>query len=142
MAASDNKAVVQRFFDEAVNGQRVDVVDEIFSPDFEWRMPFSPETQREPSAMKGMLSTLHGAFSDFQVKVENLIAEGDKVVAQVSASGTQDGDLMGMPPGNKSASWTVVHVFTVRDGKITEDITALDRMGLMEQLGHVPAPTG
>jgi steroid delta-isomerase-like uncharacterized protein len=138
--SDQNKAVVRRFFDEAVNGGQVEVVDELFSPEFSWQMPFSPETQHGPEAMKGMVSTLRGAFSDFDVRVEELIAEGDKVVARVTASGTQDAELMGMPASNKSATWKIVHVFTVRDGTITDDITVTDRMGMMEQLGHVPSP--
>jgi steroid delta-isomerase-like uncharacterized protein len=138
--ADDHKAVVRRFFDEAVNEGRVEVVDELFSSRFFWQMPFSPQTQHGPEGMKRVVSTLREAFSDFDVRVDELISEGDRVVAVVTASGTQDGEFMGRPASNKTAAWTVIHVYTVRDGTITEGITVADRMAMLEQLGHVPAP--
>jgi ketosteroid isomerase-like protein len=104
--SDDNKAVVRRFFDEAVNEGRVDVVDDLFSPRFSWQMPFSPETQHGPEGMKEIVTSLREAISDFDVRVDELIAEGDRVVAVVTASGTQDGELMGRPASNKRAAWT------------------------------------
>jgi steroid delta-isomerase-like uncharacterized protein len=132
---SENKETVLRWTDEVLNQGNIDVVDELFAEDFRWQMPFNPEPLHGPEAMKETVAAFRDAFSDFAVEVEDVLAEGDKVALSYKASGTNDGEMMGAPATGKSAEWRVMHVFTLRDAKVVDDVTILDRMGLMEQLG-------
>jgi steroid delta-isomerase-like uncharacterized protein len=137
---SKNKEIVVRWTDEVLNQGNIDVVDELFAEDFSWEMPFNPGPLHGPEAMKETVSAFRAAFSDFAVDVEDVLAEGDKVALKYTASGTNDGEMMGAPATGESAEWRVMHVFTLRDGKIVDDVTILDRMGLMEQLGQAQRP--
>jgi steroid delta-isomerase-like uncharacterized protein len=138
--SEENKVTARRFFDDVVNGGDLDLIDEQFAEDLAFHMPFSPEPLSGPGSVKLTIAGLRGAFSDFKVVVEDLIAEGDIVVARLTASGTNDGELMGLPATNRPASWSVIHVMKFQDGKIVEDRVQGDRMGLMEQLGHIQPP--
>jgi steroid delta-isomerase-like uncharacterized protein len=139
---SENKAVVTRWAEEVLNQGKLEVIDELFADEFTWEMPFSPEPLRGTRAMKETVAAFLVAFSDFQVDVEEVLGEGDKVALKYTASGTNDGEFQGTPPTGKHASWHVEHVFTLREGKIVADVTVLDRLGLLEQLGLVPARVG
>jgi predicted ester cyclase len=90
--------------------------------------------------MKETVSAFRAAFSDFAVDVEDVLAEGDKVGLTYRASGTNGGEMMGTPATGESAGWRVMHIFTLRDSKIVDDVTILDRMALMEQLGQAQSP--
>jgi steroid delta-isomerase-like uncharacterized protein len=136
---SENKVVVTRWAEEALNQGKLDVIDELFADEFTWEMPFSAEPLHGPQAMKKTVATFLAAFSDFHVEVAEVLGEGDKVALKYTASGTNDGEFQGAPPTGRHASWYVQHMFTVRDGKIIADVTVLDRRGLLEQLGLVTA---
>jgi steroid delta-isomerase-like uncharacterized protein len=131
-----NKEIVLRWAEEVLNQGKVDVVDELFAEDFVWHMPFSPEPLRGPEAMKQTVAAFLAAFPDFAVDVEEVLAEGDKVALKYTASGTNDGELLGEPATGAPAAWPVMHVFTLRDGKVVNDVTVLDRLRIMEQLGR------
>jgi steroid delta-isomerase-like uncharacterized protein len=134
--AVGNKEVVLRWAEEVLNEGRVAIVDELMAGDFTWRMPFSREPLRGPQAMKEIVATFLGAFPDFAVDVKNVVAEGDKVALEYVASGTNDGEFLGESATGNSATWRVLHVFTLRDGRVIEDVTVLDRLSLFEQLGR------
>ncbi len=82
---------------------------------------------------------LRTAFPDFRITIEDLIAEGDKVVAHMVFSGTNDGPFLGRPSTGKSASWTAIRIYHLADGKIVDTVAMQDRLGLMQQLGFVPS---
>jgi steroid delta-isomerase-like uncharacterized protein len=133
---AENKEVVLRWAEEVLNQRRIDTIDELMADDFTWRMPFAPEPLRGPRAMKEIVSAFLGGFSDFAVEVKSVLAEGDKVALEYTASGTNDGEFLGSPPTGRRAEWTVLHIFTLRDEKVAEDVTVLDRLTLMQQLGR------
>jgi steroid delta-isomerase-like uncharacterized protein len=139
--SEENKAVARRFFDDAVNGRDLDVIDEIFAEDFVYHVPFSPEPQSGPESIKQVVAGFHTGFSDFSAVVEQMAAEGDTVAIRLTLGGTNDGEMMGMPATNRQAKWSAVHMMTIRDGKVVEDRVLLDRVGMMEQLGQAPAPS-
>ena len=80
------------------------------------------------------------AFPDLHFTIEELIAEGDKVAGRYTARGTHKGELMGIPPTNNAISLTVSEIYRIADGKITEHWVILDALGMMQQLGVIPAP--
>jgi len=83
---------------------------------------------------------MFGAFPDWQVTVEDMIAEGDKVVARYTAHGTQRGELLGIPATGKSVTTTAIDIFRIADSKIAEHRVESDTLGLMQQLGVLLAP--
>jgi steroid delta-isomerase-like uncharacterized protein len=139
---SENTTVVTRWAEEVLNQGRLEVVDELFADEFTWQMPFSREPLRSPAAMKQTVTAFRTAFSDFHVNIEDVLGEGAKVALKYTAAGTNDGPFQGTAPTGRRASWYVLHFFTLRNAKIVADVTVLDRLDLLEQLGLVPTPAG
>jgi predicted ester cyclase len=80
------------------------------------------------------------AFPDFRAEVEGLLADGDAVVAHLQLSGTNTGEYRGLPePTGQAAQWEAVGIFRLVDGKIAEIRGVADRMGMLTQLGILPA---
>jgi predicted ester cyclase len=82
----------------------------------------------------------HEAFPDIHVTIEDLIAEGDKVVARWTGGGTNTGEMMGMPPTGKAFKVTGVNTFRISGGKVVDTWVNFDTLGMMQQLGIVPTP--
>jgi len=82
----------------------------------------------------------HTAFPDFQVTVEDVVAEGDKVARRVTLSGTHKGEYMGIPPTGKQMTMGVITIERIEGGKIAEQWGEADMLGLMQQLGVMPPP--
>lgn len=91
-------------------------------------------------AVRQLPAVLHSAFPDFSATINDLIAEGDKVVIYMTWSGTQQGQWMGMPPSGKPMSINVIDILRVANGKIVEHWGLTDSMAMMQQLGAMPAP--
>jgi steroid delta-isomerase-like uncharacterized protein len=115
------------------------VFDELLDPtiNLHGAPPGLPAGMEGFKLLAGMFRT---AFPDYKDTVEDLIAEGDKVVARWSFRGTHQGDFQGVPPTGKEAAITGISVFRLINGKITDDWTIFDLLGLMQQLGAIPAP--
>src|SRR5918999_3118439 len=124
-----NKAVSRRVF-EIFNSGDVDLFDEIVTPDF---------VNHDPSAAPGVegakQQTLlyRSAFPDLEVRVEDQIAEGDRVVSRWSARGTHRGDLLGIAPTGKQTTATGITIDRLEGGKIVESWTNWDTLGLLQQ---------
>jgi len=80
------------------------------------------------------------AFPDLHFTVEDFIAEGDKVVARLTVRGTQQGIFMGIPPTGKHATVTAIDINRMAGGKSVEHWLNMDTLGLLQQLGVIPAP--
>ena len=137
--SAENKAIVRRFFEEAVNKGNMTVVDELIAQNYiEHKGPVGPPSGIE--GFKQFIAMVATAFPDLQVTIEDLIAEGDKVVARVTVRGTHKGTLMGnIPPTGKHAVWTGIDIFQIANGKIVGRWNQRDLLGLMQQLGVIAA---
>lgn len=92
----------------------------------------------QASGLAGVKSTfriLHTAFPDLKADMQDIIAEGDKVVGRFVVSGTHSGSFMGMPATGKSFSYDEIVIVRFKDGKIAEHWAEMDSMGFMQQLG-------
>jgi steroid delta-isomerase-like uncharacterized protein len=140
MSLEQNKAVVQRAFDSMSEGpeQFVAEHDEIYSPDLVGHFSGMPPVGIDMHRQFG-LATFQ-AFPDLKRPVEDLVAEGDKVVARWSSVGTHQGDFQGIPPSGKEVSTTGITIFRLADGKIVEEWSESDMLGLLQQVGAFPAP--
>ena len=80
------------------------------------------------------------AFPDLHVTIEDVVAEGDRVVVRTTYTGTHQADLQGIPATGKTVSESAITIFRLANGKIAEGWLVADNLGLMQQLGVIPAP--
>jgi steroid delta-isomerase-like uncharacterized protein len=86
-----------------------------------------------------VFARLHRAFPDLHITVEDVIAEGDKVVGRNSVTGTHQGEYMGLPPTGKPVAYNEIFIFRFVNGRIAETWGVVDVVSQMKQLGVVPA---
>jgi len=135
MSTEDNKAHVRRGF-EAVNQKNLAVFDELLTPDVVFHN--ASTTMQGLEAYKQFLSMYITAFPDLQFTVEDMIAEGDRVVARCTTRGTHQGALMGIPPTGKQVKTTLIFIDRIVNGKGVEQWSNGDDLGLLQQLGVIP----
>jgi steroid delta-isomerase-like uncharacterized protein len=138
---TSNKATFRRFHN-AVNTGDAELIsktiDEIVEPDVLIRTPL-PVEATGAQALNEVFARLHRAFPDLHVAVEDLIAEGDKVVGRNSVTGTHQGEYMGLPPTGKSVAYNEIFIFRFVNGRIAETWGVVDVFSQMKQLGVIPA---
>jgi steroid delta-isomerase-like uncharacterized protein len=134
-----NKAISRRVVEDIFNAGRLEVADEIVTPDYVGHDPASPEPIRGPEGLKRQVEGYRTAFPDVRLTIEDEIAEGDRVVTRWSARGTHEGELFGIPATGKQATVTGVTIDRIIDGRIVESWTNWDTLGLLQQLGAIPA---
>ena len=136
---TDLKTKLQRIPLEILNDGNLGLIDELFAPDY---VTHTPARGMAPTrdGFKQFAQALRTAFPDLRYTLEDSIEAGDKVVTRVSASGTMRGDFAGMPATNKHATWTEIHILRAADGRVVEHWGLVDQLGMLVQLGVVPAP--
>jgi len=135
MSDEQIRDLVTRFTDEAWNGGDLDLIDELFAADYVGHDAPRPDPVRGPEGMKDFLRMYHHAFSDAHITLDDVIIADDKVVTRWTGRGTQDGDLMGIPPTGKAVEFVGIRIFRVAEGQIAEGWVVWDTFGLMRQLG-------
>jgi steroid delta-isomerase-like uncharacterized protein len=123
-----------------LNQKKMDVVDHIMAVDHVTYMAGLPGPLRGLQAWKDLAAAYYIAFPDLQVTVQDLIAEGDKVAARYTISGTQQGEFQGIPATGKHVTITETDIYRIVGGKIVEHWAEFDALGMLQQLGVVPAP--
>jgi steroid delta-isomerase-like uncharacterized protein len=136
--SEENKALVRRWI-KAWNEGNVDDVDGLVSDAYVRHDPNFPEV-RGPEQEKQFMAMSLSAFPELHFTIEDLVAEGDKVVARFTMSATHRGELWGIPPTDKQLTLTVVEIFRRAEGRIEEQWVILDALGMMQQLGVIPGP--
>jgi len=136
---AENKAQFRRSYEEMFNQGNLAVVDELIAPDFVNHEAL-PGKNRGPESMRGLITWLRSAFPELHFTIEELVAEGDTIVGRVTMSGTHLGPFQGIPPTGRSFQQAQVHFVCFRDGKGIEHRAVRDDLGLMRQLGVIPAP--
>ena len=138
MSTEEIKTLATRMVEEVFNQHDLSGVDKYVSPDFvehEELPPGIPPGREAPRMMFGML---FAAFPDFRATIEQLIAEGDKVVVHMTWTGTQTGEFMGIPPTGKRISIQVIDIMRFADGQNVEHWGLMDSAKMMQQLGATP----
>lgn len=136
MSIEQNKALRQKWT-TLISERKLDEGLALFSPDF------VSHTARGASGIEGIrayFNMVFTAFPDQQVTSILMIAEGDIVVDYMRVEATHTGPFMGMPPTGKRMSWTFIDIMRCADGKLVEHWNESDQLGIMQQLGVVPAP--
>lgn len=138
MSADDNKALVRRFFDEMLNPGNAEVGDELFAVDAVDHAAFPGQVSGR-EGFKQAVRMVHAAFPNIRYTYEDMIAEGDHVATRWTLRGTQTGEFLGMPPTGLPVAVNGINVLRFADGQIVECWETWDRLGLMRQLGIIPA---
>jgi steroid delta-isomerase-like uncharacterized protein len=136
--SAENEAVVRRFFEEFCNGRRADLADELIADDYVSYGPQAPPAHG-PDEVKDRVG-LYQETVDGHWEVQEMFSAGDRVVARWIGSGTHRGELMGVDPTGQPISVDAISIFRVADRKITEEWTVWDALGMLQQVGAVPAP--
>jgi steroid delta-isomerase-like uncharacterized protein len=135
--AEENKAIFRRYVEELGNEGNFDLADEIFD---HYRAHQSDGTtlERGPEDVKRFMGEFRSAFPDFHSTIEDMVAEGDKVVTRWMARGTHQGEFRGIAPTGKEIEMTGIGIFRFStEGKVVESWDAMDQLGMMQQLGVV-----
>lgn len=134
-----NKAIARLDFEEIWSNQNLDVVDELYPEDHVRHDPADPQGGvNGVEAYKQLVAGYFRAFPDLHFTVDDMIAEGDKVVTRWTATGTHKGELMDIPPTGTNVSVTGISIQRIENGKVLEEWVNWDTMGLMQQLGVIP----
>ncbi len=136
MSAEQNKLIVRQFV-EAMNSGDLAVLSQVVAPEFVHRNPANPQMRPGPEGVKQLIGTWRAAFPDAHEVIDDMIAEGDKVVTRWSFQGTQQGELMGIPPTSKPVSFSGIFIDRVAGGRIVEHWDEADMLGVLQQLGAV-----
>jgi steroid delta-isomerase-like uncharacterized protein len=137
MSTESNKAALRHMYEEVFNKGNLKVADEFISAKWVYHGTEGMEF-KGPEGFKQFVTMYRTAFPDLNVKVQDLIAEGDKVVTVGTIQGTFKGSLMGIPPTGKHASGTVMAVSRFENGKEAEVLEVVDMLGFFQQLGILP----
>jgi steroid delta-isomerase-like uncharacterized protein len=138
--SEENKILSRRVVEEVLVAGNLDVVDEILSKDYVHHDPAMPEEGHGREHFKEFASMYHSAFPDVHVEIEDMIAEGDRVATRWVASGTHEGELMGISPTGNRVTVAGTTIDRLADGQIAETWDIYDALGMMRQLGAIPSP--
>lgn len=144
MLGTETATIVRQLVEEAWNQGKLAICDELLAPSFVGHNAGTPDL-RGIAANKQFIAAYRTAFPDLRMTVEELVTDGDKCVARLTATGTQTGPLAvvpgtpSIPPTGKRATVQVIVVHHLADGKVVELWSISDTMDLMRQLGMLPA---
>jgi len=140
MSTEQNKALMRQMVEEVFNRGNISLIDQFLAPDFVEHEELPPGIPAGSEGVKQLTTMFRGAFPDFKATIDDMIAEGDKVVIRQTWSGTHKGEFMGIPPTGKSVAFGVIDIVRMAGGKGVEHWGQMDSMGMMQQLGVMPAP--
>jgi steroid delta-isomerase-like uncharacterized protein len=134
-----NKAVACRYVEEFWNEGRFDLFEELVAPD---AVSHTNLGDMDAAAWKQGVGMMRTAFPDFRIAVEDEMAVDDKVIHRWTLSGTQQGEMFGLPATGNKAAWPVIAIFRLSGDKIAEIWTQGDSLSMMRQLGVTSLPGG
>ena len=136
--SEQHKSAARNFIEKGLNQKDITALDEYFSPRLtDHALPPGLPAGRE--GRKIFASVLLVAFPDLHVQLDDMVADGDKLVSRYTVHGTHEGELMGIPPTGKQVSVGGIAIDRFEDGQSVEHWEVFDQMGMMQQLGVIPA---
>jgi predicted ester cyclase len=134
------KTLLGRFYDE-VGAGNLGVIDELVADNYIEHEEF-PGLEPNKEGLKQFFSMLHSAFPDLRMEVHELLGDDDLASARVTATGTHEGEFMGLQPGGRRIDVQIFDMVRISDGQVTEHWGVVDAMTLMRQLGAIPEVPG
>jgi predicted ester cyclase len=140
MTAEDNATSYRRWFDEGCSRGNVDLADELYSPDYVSHS-LGPDFPPTVDGLKAFIRSLREGIPDLSCPVDQVIAEGDRVAGRFALKGTHNGTLLGIPATGKKVDVGAMVIARFDEaGNWVEDWANWDQLGLLQQLGVIPAP--
>lgn len=139
MSTAQMQSPIRRLFEEAFNQGELAVVDEVLAPDYHTHIAFGG-APNGPQRLKLMIALFRIAFPDLHCAVEDEIVEGDRFAVCLSIHGTHRGMFLGNSPTGKQVNVPGIVFGRTENGRIIEDWTLIDQLGILQQLGIVPPP--
>lgn len=137
--SSESVGIARRLIEEVWNNRKQDLVNELVAPSHKHIDSNTPDLGNGPEGYKRLVTLYTTAFPDLQIKLHDTLSEGDKVVMAWTVTGTHKGDLRGIAPTNKKISVEGITIGRYANGKLVESRVNWDALGMMQQLGVVPA---
>lgn len=138
--SEQNKALVRRAVEEVWNGRNFAILSEFVAGDIVIHATLPEAEIHGPEGIKQFYGVLHNAFPDLRFTIEDQIAEGDRVVTRWTATGTHTGAFQGLPPTGRQFKLAGIDIDRFAGGKVVECWPNADELGLLQQLGVLPAP--
>ena len=138
-SAAKNTALARRWA-EICNQANLDLADEIYAPDCVLYDPTMPEDMRGGEGAREFYSMYRSAFPDADITIEDQLAERDMVATRWTARGTQQGELLGVPPSGNRVEIAGMTISRAEGAKVVEEWNNYDALGLMQQIGAIPEP--
>jgi predicted ester cyclase len=139
---SENKALIRRWIEEVWNHGREELIEQMRAPDtIATGLGEGTQKSRGQAPFKAFYNNLRGTFRDLHLKIEDIIAEGDKVVVRFSAEGTHTGGLLAPATGRK-VGFAGIIIARIANSKIAESWNNIDQLGLFRQIGALPSDSG
>jgi len=139
MSTEGNKAVARRFLEDILNRGNLAAIPDVIAPDWVNNDQSLPPMRGYDGARQ-LVMIFRTGLPDFHLAIEDLVAEDDKVAFHCVATGTHTGELLGVPATGKAVQVTVTGILHLAGGKLVENRVNFDALGLMQQIGVVPAP--
>lgn len=137
MSTETNKAIVRRYIEQILNNQRYDLADEFFVDTVELHGPGPGISGR--TALVEFYAMFSAAFPDWHTTIDDMVAEGDKVVVRYTVTCTHQGEFRGIPATGKPYTQNAIVIYRLTNGKIVEGRLQTDMLSMMQQLGLMPA---
>lgn len=137
-AVADAATLARRYFDEVWNRGRVDVLDQLLTPEYVNHTPSFGNPPPGPEGLKPSVLAMRRAFPDLHFTIEDVVVAPDAVTIRTTMTGTHQGDLFGIAPTHRRINVTQIQIELVRGGRIVEHWRVTDELTLMRQLGVVP----
>jgi len=138
MSVDQNKALLCRLYEEALNKGNLGVVDEIISTNYV-RHGLAPGAPHGPESTKKVFTMMRTAFPDIHITVEPMVGEGDMIAAQLTHRGTHEGEFMGIAPTGKQVTAITIGIYRFAGNKLEEAWIQMDELGMLKQLGAIPS---
>lgn len=135
-----NKEVVHRYYEDVLNGGKVALLDELAVPDYAEHDPLPGQGTGLEGLKDRVRMLLTGLSPHFTV--EEIVAEGEKVVVRWTNSGTHVGEFFGIPATGKSFQIAGIDIHRLKDGKLAEHWHVVDTFAMLQQLDVLPPPGG
>ena len=135
--SDENISVIERYSEEVMNNGNLDAVDELLADDYVHHTP-PPGMPPNRNGFRQFVAAAHRGLADLTLTTDDILAQGNKVVQRWTNRAVHEGEFMGVPATGKEVEFSGTSIYTIRDGKIAEDWTLFDAVGLMQQLGAIP----
>jgi len=140
MSLDTNKALTRRIYDQVLNDRRLEEIDELVVAAYDEHDPLPDQREGRDGLKDRVRILVEGLAPTFTV--EDIVAEGDRVVVRWTNSGRHVGDFLGMPPTGHSYAIAGIDIYRIEDGQLAEHWHVIDQLAMLQQLGLVPAATG